>query len=165
MKKTDSESFSLIPLIPMNIENVSVSIDLTNKILMERAEYYLNQGFEKYDSEDFLGAVADFTKAIAIVPDYAQGYYYRGVSNYDLKEYEKAINDFSKAIELDSSFSLALNNRGIARYDLKYYEGAIEDYTKAIEINPRFAFAINTVGLQNSIQVNIRRLSKIIPRL
>jgi len=60
---------------------------------------------------DFRGAVADFTKAKTIVPDYARGYYYRGISKYDLKDYEGAIHDFMKAMETKIILRVSLRPR------------------------------------------------------
>ncbi len=78
VKKTDSDSNSIVPYSPMDLAKVTASIEVTDKILLERAEYYFNQGFVKYDLKDFHGAIADYTKAIEINPDYANAYNNRG---------------------------------------------------------------------------------------
>ena len=46
------------------------------------------------------GAVADYTKAIALRPAYGFAYYNRGII-FSRQRSEKAMNDFSKAIEME----------------------------------------------------------------
>ena len=57
-------------------------------------------------------AIADYTKAIELRPDYASAYYNRGKVFLGLKNYEKAIADYTKAIELRPDDASAYDNRG-----------------------------------------------------
>ena len=65
-----------------------------------------------------LTAIADYTKAIEINPNYASTYYNRGILKKDLKDYSGAIADYTKAIELDPNFAFAYVNRGISKENL-----------------------------------------------
>ena len=111
------------------------------------AEDWIVSGNRKYINDDLQGAIADYTKAIEIDPNYAAIYLVRGKAKYELKNYQGAIEDYTKAIEIKSDFASAHFNRGIAKASLKNYQGAIADYTKAIEINPKYAMAYYTRGL------------------
>ncbi|MEN2370608.1 tetratricopeptide repeat protein, partial [Leuconostoc lactis] len=91
-------------------------------------------------------AIADYSKAIELQPDYASAYYNRGTSFFALKDYEKAIADYSKAIELQPDYASAYNNRGNSFSALKDYEKAIADYSKAIELQPDDARAYYNRG-------------------
>ncbi len=63
-------------------------------------------------------AIADFSKAIELKPDYAIAYYNRGLAKRRLKQYADAIKDYSKATEINPDFVEAYYNRGIANYAL-----------------------------------------------
>ena len=107
------------------------------------AEKYYNSGVSKHNSKDYYGAIADYTKAIELNPDFIQIYFNRGISKYNSKDYYGAIADYTKYISLnpDEAIAMAYANRAMAKYKLKDYYGAIADYTKAIELKPNFAIA------------------------
>ncbi len=131
------------------------AIDLFSKIIEIDSNYYLAYNFSgvaKYKIEKYEDAVADFTKAIEIIPTYAESYYRRGIifadSWYD--DSDRAIADFTKAIENDPKYKDAYISRAKAKtnnYEYeKDYEGAIADYTKAIELDPNNMFLYNNRG-------------------
>ena len=61
-----------------------------------------------------LQAVADYTAAIDLCPNYAKAYFNRGTVYNQLKEYQRAIADFDRAILLNNEYLDAYYNRGIA---------------------------------------------------
>ena len=115
--------------------------EYTRKNTNMSVEEYVNRGIERRDSNNYNGAISDFTAAIRIKPDYDFAYFHRAYIKDDLKDYYGAIEDYSKAIELDPDYAYAYTNRGVVKDKLKDYYGAISDYSKAIEINPDFADA------------------------
>ena len=58
----------------------------------------LNAGVAKAESGNLKGAIADWTKAIELYPQYAFVYYNSGKAKRHLDDYEGAISDYSKAI-------------------------------------------------------------------
>ncbi|MDP7647000.1 MAG: tetratricopeptide repeat protein, partial [Candidatus Woesearchaeota archaeon] len=91
----------------------------------QSAADYVNAGIEKGESGDSQGAIADFTKAIEINPQYAIAYSNRGNAKYDLGNYQGAIADYNKAIEINPQDARAYYNRGIAKRKSGDYQGAI----------------------------------------
>ena len=84
----------------------------------QTAEDYFKSGLSKLQLEDREGAIADFTKAIQLKPNYVYAYSNRGVAKKDLKDYQGAIEDFTKAIEYDPNFNPVYFNRADAKYNL-----------------------------------------------
>ena len=68
----------------------------------ELSEYMkiCQEGIDKYNLEDYNGAIQDYTKAIELSPLWSAAYDYRGIAKSELKDYIGAIQDFNKAIEL-----------------------------------------------------------------
>jgi len=103
----------------------------------QTAQDFLNGGNVKMDKGDRVGAIADFSKAIELDPNFVTAYYRRGdakiMKGGDL---DGSITDYSKAIELDPNFASAYCRRGNARMYKKDWEGATADWSKAIKLNP-----------------------------
>lgn len=63
------------------------------------------------DSGDSAAALAQFARAIALHPDYADNYNDRGVLLMGLRRYFEALGDFNRAIEVDPNLATAYFNR------------------------------------------------------
>ena len=68
---------------------------------------YNNQGLAKQNLGDYEGAIADYTKALEIDPDFADAYYNRGNAKKKLGDYKGAIADYNKALEIGPDFAAA----------------------------------------------------------
>ena len=97
----------------------------------QTSEEYLNRGISKANLQDYTGAIADYTKAIEIDPNYALAYVNRGISKANLQDYTGAIADFTKAIEIDPNYADAYGNRGVSKEILGDLNGACADWKKA----------------------------------
>ena len=64
------------------------------------ARQYFNQGVEKYEADNYQGAISDWSKAIEINPQYARAFANRGAAKDELGDYQGAIADYNKALEL-----------------------------------------------------------------
>jgi tetratricopeptide (TPR) repeat protein len=96
------------------------------------AEAYYTRGLNQ---EDLDQAIADFTEAIRIKPDWANVYDSRGCTYANKKEYDKAIADFNEAIRIYPEESMYFYHRGNVYEDKKNYSQAIADHTEAIRID------------------------------
>ncbi|GHU59519.1 hypothetical protein FACS1894133_6470 [Clostridia bacterium] len=113
---------------------------------LANAEEYRNRGVLYGQVGEYDEAIANYTKAIELNPDYAMAYNSRGFAYRNLGEYDKAIADYTKAIELKPDYARAYFNRGYAFDDKGEYDKAIADYTKAIEFKPDYAVAYYNRG-------------------
>lgn len=117
-------------------------------------DFYIQAG-DKYDKGDFQGAIADYTQAIKLNPNYLKAYNNRGLARYLLGNNQGAIADFNQVLKIDSSDVDAYNNRGLARYNLGDKKGALADYSQALRFNPKYALAYNNRGIaRNNLDDN-----------
>ncbi|NJL46983.1 MAG: tetratricopeptide repeat protein [Leptolyngbyaceae cyanobacterium SM2_5_2] len=58
-------------------------------------------GVERYNQEDYIGALEAFNLAIEQNPDLASAYLYRGMIFAQQEDYDLALADLNRAIELD----------------------------------------------------------------
>lgn len=105
------------------------------KSITSSNDYFL-QGNYNYDIGNCHQAIADYTIAVQLNPNFAQAYNNRAYTNMRLQNYKDALPDLDKAIGLNSSYIEALMNRGdIHNY---YYQinrqAAIVDYKRVIAI-------------------------------
>ena len=99
---------------------------------------YYNRALAKSCLKEYASAIEDYTKAIALKPNFPVAYNNRGADKNELKDYTGALNDYTKAIEQDSLYARAYYNRGIVYINLKQYENAIADFSKALLLNPEY---------------------------
>jgi S1-C subfamily serine protease len=100
-----------------------------------------NDGDDAAEKGDFDAAIADYTKAIALKPDFSLAYLNRGVAKADKGDFDGAIADDTKDIELDPRSTLAYNNRAIAKRNKGDLDGSIADWSQIIAIDPQNSFA------------------------
>ena len=147
MKKRTAFIGAILSLIPFGqplllktgviVATANIVIFNSDWAIAESAEFYYKRGNDKYDAEDYKGAIKDYTKAIKINPKYSDALINRGNVKLDLNLYKEAIKDYTKAIEFFPQYGDAFYNRGLAKENLKDFKGAIKDYTKAIEFFPK----------------------------
>ncbi|MCA9895647.1 MAG: tetratricopeptide repeat protein [Anaerolineae bacterium] len=124
------------------VERMDVLVDL----YPENALGYASRGLAYYHLGEYEAAIADYTQAILLEPQYVEAHNNRGNAYSELQQYEEAIADFTQAIAIDPLYTLAYNNRGYTYYNLGQYDLAISDYTQAIATDSVYADAYNNRG-------------------
>ena len=114
-----------------------IAVASTEGRTMDRATDWFKSATGKYKRKDYLGAIADYTAAINLKPDYAEAYYDRGNAKDGLGDYQGAVADFTKAIELNPDYAQAYNKRGFAYLMLGPKSKARADFKRAIELGYR----------------------------
>ncbi|MEE3719554.1 serine/threonine-protein kinase [Tumidithrix elongata RA019] len=97
------------------------------------------QGLAKYNSKDYAGAIADYTEAIRLKPDYKDAYKSRASTKITIRDFNGAIADCNEYIRLDPNNGKVYFDRGYAKSNLGDKKGAVSDYTEAIRLDPNVA--------------------------
>jgi len=109
------------------------------KVLIKRAEAtagnWFGYGRALAHSGDPQGAVAAYTRAIALDPSFYEALINRGLIYITLQKYPEALDDFNAALKF-GEIPLAYAGRGQAYYYLKDYDRAIADLEKSIRMFP-----------------------------
>lgn len=88
-------------------------------------------GIAQAGIRDMRGAIATFTKGIAIAPNNALLYRWRGHRYLSVRELDKAEADFKKGLSLDSTVYGIWFHLGIVRYVRGDFAGAADAFTRA----------------------------------
>ena len=99
-----------------------------------RSLCYYNLGLDEYRSRHYDQAVADYTRALQINPNYAGAYYGRGVAYRHLAKYPEAIADYTHALQINPKFAYAYYSRATVYYILLDWAHAISDDDSALKI-------------------------------
>src|SRR5689334_20148740 len=67
---------------------------------LDTAQAYLQRGDSYADRHEYDRAIADYTQAIHLQPEYAEAYNNRGYAYYWQGQYPNAITDYDRAIAL-----------------------------------------------------------------
>ncbi|MEW5725531.1 MAG: tetratricopeptide repeat protein [Thermodesulfobacteriota bacterium] len=118
--------------------------DLTRENL---AVTYLNRGLTCLEIGLLEKALADFTQALEVRPDYQKAFLNRGSVLEQLGRYDQAAADFTRALDLDPRDHQAFYNRGLVWFKMGEYERAVADYSEAVRLKPDFAGAYGNRAL------------------
>src|SRR5262245_26279051 len=120
------------------------------------AAAYLKRGEDSSGVRQYDSAIADYTKAIDLKPDYAEAYNDRGFAYYLKGDFERAISDYTRAIELRPDYPKAYNSRGVVYMQAGYGPAkSVPDFDRAIKLKPDFRYAYinraNARGLRHPL--------------
>jgi tetratricopeptide (TPR) repeat protein len=106
------------------------------------AEFHLKRGEALSSAREYDRAIAEYTRAITLKPDYAEAYNDRGFAYYLKGDGERAIADYTQAIALRPDYPKAYNSRGVAYMSHGYGAAlAVADFDRAIALKPDFRYA------------------------
>jgi tetratricopeptide (TPR) repeat protein len=91
-------------------------------------------------------ALADFTRAIDLNPEFDWAVASRGETYRAMGRYEEALADFTRAIDLNPKYHWAVASRGETYRLMGRYEEALADFTRAIDLNPKYDWAVASRG-------------------
>jgi tetratricopeptide (TPR) repeat protein len=114
---------------------------------------YFQRGSDFLNHEDFDRAIADFTKANRLDPNFAEpkkalsvAYFNRGVSYFQKGDSDQAIADLTAAISFNPNDATIYGARGMIYNQKGDYDGVIRDFTELIRLDPDFDAYISRQG-------------------
>jgi tetratricopeptide (TPR) repeat protein len=122
-------------------------IENTSEIDEIRAEALLNRGLAQAAGQLLVNAIADYTAAIELNPEYGALYQSRGEAYFRMGEAAKAIADFTAAIKLDPRNALALNSRAAVYMHIDDLGAALADFESLLVLDAADADAFAGRGL------------------
>ncbi|HEY8365965.1 MAG TPA: hypothetical protein VIL57_02360, partial [Bacteroidia bacterium] len=75
-------------------------------------------GLEKYNKDDYKGAIADYDKHIAQFPNDTSAYFNRARAKGMLGDFNGSLQDNTKTLELDPTYQKAYYNRALDKIEL-----------------------------------------------
>lgn len=103
----------------------------------DRALGHDREGMRLMGTGDFQGALAQFTGAIKIWPEYADAYVGRGRAEAALGQTDIAVADFGKAMAINPSMEQPYTQRGLLWRSRGELPKALADFSRSIAIQPR----------------------------
>jgi tetratricopeptide (TPR) repeat protein len=111
------------------------------------ARDYNSRGLAFFQKGDYDSALADYSQAIRLDPDYGDAYIGRGMTCYLKKDYDQAIADFTQAIRLIPNPAEVYNGRANAYAMKNDFVRAKADWEKTLELDPGNTGARNNLGM------------------
>jgi serine/threonine-protein kinase len=120
------------------------SVDIDPRL----AEGYTSRAFVKlaYDW-DWLGAEADFKRALELNPKYPTAHQWYASYLVQMGKFDQARQEIEQAQQLDPLSPIISSNAGLYSYFEHRYDDAITQYLRTLEIDPGFWVAHHYLGL------------------
>ncbi|MBS2007900.1 MAG: hypothetical protein JST01_12720 [Cyanobacteria bacterium SZAS TMP-1] len=129
-----------------NLDNLNAAWSDFDFVVRQDSQYplgYLLRGRLSSERGEHTKALADFDKAIALLPAFAKSYYVdlaqiyaeRGAEREALRDFTGAIEDYNLALKMHPANSSYLVSRGLVKSYSHDDKGAIGDFDKALEIS------------------------------
>ena len=99
-------------------------------------ERALERGLNALRKGDYDLAIADYSEAIHLKPDFVEAYINRGYVYGQKRDYDRAIADYNEAVRLQPNGWLAYINRANSYEHKGDWDRAIADYTEAMRAKP-----------------------------
>lgn len=109
-----------------------------------KAEYFFGIGYGLQETGDLAGAIAQYTEAIRVNPNYRRAYYNRALAYQKQGDNDQAEADYRQVIRIDPTYPKGYNNLGVLLMDAGRDDEALEILNRGIDIAPK-----NTLLYQN----------------
>lgn len=114
--------------------------------VFEASNHY-NRGLALAGNGKYGQAISEYSKAIVIIPNFAEAYDSRRLAHHNKGLLDKAISDQTKAIEINPKLAGAYINRGISYAKKRQHDLAIRDFTQPLRSIQNLLMLMETEGL------------------
>lgn len=121
--------------------------DLIDELAEPTPQYYVGVGNAYFEQIDYTNAIAAYTCALDLNPNYAPAYVRRGYAYTVQGDEARALDDFNIALEINPNLTEAYNNRGVLYMTQGNFGLAIGDFSLVLSLEPENAAAYNNRGI------------------
>jgi tetratricopeptide (TPR) repeat protein len=114
------------------------AIFIISSAFSQNAKKFFKSGQDFYEASNYKDAIAQFTSAINMSPEFEEAYQMRGLAYQLLNDHQKAADDFNRAVIFNPNDEVLLTHLGKSYNALKHYKEAINVLNKATFINRKF---------------------------
>jgi len=111
-------------------------IPAPKSVARRNAEVLASNGWGLNSKNDREGAIASFTRAIEIDPNFAHAYTGRGTMYFYLSKYDLALADFDRSLKLDPDDTMTLANRSSTYLAIGEIGRALADANRLVSLDP-----------------------------
>ena len=150
MKKRTAFIGAILSLIPLGqplliktgvvLSGSALIFSLPEKAQAQSADFYIDIADEKFNDEDYYGAISEYNRALKMNPYSVFALSRIGRSKYYLQDYKGALQILDKAVKMNENYKFSFVIRGDVKFALGDYYGAISDYNKSIKIDSNDVF-------------------------
>ncbi|MEK7467977.1 MAG: tetratricopeptide repeat protein [Planctomycetota bacterium] len=137
---------------PLEREESSLDANDAESKNIGPAGRHFNAGVESLRRGEWAASIAEFTKAIDLLPTYSPAWNNRGVARELSGDEEGALGDILAALDASGDNSAAWNNRGLQLLRYRDFIGALQAFDEAILLSPLYARPRFHCGLVRSYQ-------------
>jgi tetratricopeptide (TPR) repeat protein len=131
----------------VRVQLCTTIIDGTSEIEDIRAEALLNRGLAYSSRNEDGKAIADYSSAIKLNPQYAALYQSRGEAHFKSGDAKAAITDFDAVLKIDDQNALALHSRAAVHVHAGDNDAALADFARLLALDGADADAFAGRGL------------------
>jgi len=115
-------------------------------ITPDNADAHNNLGQRYKERGEYLKAIEEYRKAVAMRPDFAAAYNNMGVCYGKLRRYDEAEAAMRKAIDLKPDDYMAMNNLAVMYIETKRFSKAVDAARRAVAVEPGYVNGHITLG-------------------
>lgn len=124
-------------LIKKNYLNAIESFNILTQADPSLYDAYFFKAIAKYNLGDFIGAQADFTKAVEFNPVFTFAYHYRAIVRTNLGLFQEAMRDLEQALALRPQQPSIFFSRGIVHFFMQQFPEALTDFNAYLRYEPK----------------------------
>ncbi len=109
-------------------------------------EAFHNRAIQLLEKKSYSKAIAYFSRAIEINPNYVNSYFSRAMAYRGKGQFSKAVAEFSLCLQKKPDFVDAYYQRAVTHQKRKHYAKAVTDLKKALELKPGNNQYLNELG-------------------
>jgi len=115
------------------------------------------EGLRAIEAQDWLGAVAAFSRVIERAPTFAEGWNKRATALFLAGEFRRSLADCDEVMKRNPLHFGALAGYGQIYFQLEQYERAIAYWKRALEVNPNLSGVVTSIRATEQLLAERRR--------